>query len=207
VTLIERHEITIERIIARLINTVRDRLIVKNGLSAKTELSTDFSGKCGLAQAMIFHACEEMGLVFRPFAIQTLQNYYFGHVAGTIENCSNIILIDPTFTQFRNKEAILYDSGTDNIPGIVLSKCPQGKKLAEKLYEDGYASLTGQTAKLYLNSFLNGHDCGLNEEEALALLARPPQHDYNLRFGSDNVFGTKNVLADSGYKIEPAFII
>ena len=169
---------------------------VQNKLNPQNSLSHDFTGQCGAAQSILFYAFADLGIKYKPFASQSLENYFFGHAAGIIsDDKGKHYLIDPTFTQFATNK-------NQEQPSDILRKSDEGCKLLEELLKKYFFEVTKDTAYLYLQSFLNKQKVNISKDEAYQFLINPPQHEYHLTYASDDRKATRTSLKNDGFLLE-----
>jgi len=175
--------------LASIVEQVREKLNPDNSLSA------NFVGKCGLAQSILHFAFEDLGLEFRPLSTWSLDDCCFGHAVGVLDDREKIFLVDPTFGQFDDF------SGDEFSPSEVLSLTRGGQTLMDDLINDGFFEVTPERAQLYLMAFLNGEPLRMTTEEAYNFISTPPDHEYNLRYGSDNALANRPDFEARGHII------
>ena len=172
--------------------------VVRARLNPDCSLKHDFKGQCGAAQSMLYYAFQNMGMTFRPLNTQSLSNYYFGHASGVLEDgkAGKTYLVDPTFAQFKHTE---YDAIP---PADILGSTDEGHLILQSLLKDGYIELTPLRARLYLESFLNGENLSLSDEQAFDFILNPPQNKHHLTFGFPTIQGTPENLQAAGFWLD-----
>ncbi len=137
----------------------------KDGNRSKTNAST-MSGACGLMQGLIGHQTEMMGITTyyhqaRDQSENSIMAHAFSVVDIPIEDNghvqSQMFLVDASFRQFFEDNIVQYASN-GHVPlitpswGSRLVETPEGKDLADSLLADGYAPITQDTARLYVQA-------------------------------------------------------
>lgn len=137
-----------------------------------------FEGRCGYAQCRIERDIKSRDLQIRPFATQSLDRYWHGHVGLVVKfgdsDHNDWFVVDPTFIQFC-RESI---SHKIQPPGWFLRQSKEGSLILDEILADGYFRLTPLRARLYLSAFCLG-DTSLTSAAAMTFLKSPPAHPYH----------------------------
>lgn len=178
------------QIVQRTQHKVRGALHVVQEIdrpSCAPTLSETFRGQCGLAQCIAGYALKDLGMQVHPIATQSLDAYWHGHAALSVEveseDRTRWFIIDPTFIQFCQDVA---PAEVPN-PSFYLNTDEEGRSILNLLTERGFFELTPGRASSYLAAFCQGKRPFQTDDDAFAFLKRPPFHPYHFCYspGSD----------------------
>jgi hypothetical protein len=158
-----------EQTLENICDAVREKLktfpILKDG-----SLSKNFAGQCGFAMSMIFCACEDLGIQYKPFMTSSFTDTKPDHATGIIEDhTGRKFVIDPTFIQFCG-------TGNPLAAGNILTHSKLGLDILTDLTKRGFFELTTEKMETYLHSFLIGKNLDLTDEALVAFIEAPPQN-------------------------------
>ena len=160
----------------------------KNELFSKGQDTSpqQIRGACGFGQGLVGYAAENMGIKTAYHQIASLSEFSTARHAFNILTIpvadeqtgavtDKLYLIDTTFRQFFASDRCSFSGGaTMRDWGSSLVQTDEGRHLANKLLTHGYAELTEERARLYVNAQIGVLDETANSYEPGAWEAHDP---------------------------------